>query len=106
MSAIVHRCECGHLEQYHAFKGGRANPAVCSYGWCGTHIVASGPSILIPMYNANGEVIDRVAAPGSRLAQNADGTADVFGRLCDCDECQALFSQLVGDDCPSVGAPW
>lgn len=79
MSAIVHRCtKCGHNQIEHTANGG------CSYYWCDRHEPDYSEPELIPTFDINGALVERVFRPGEKIHQ--------WGLMCACADCQALYA--------------
>jgi hypothetical protein len=90
MSMIVHRCECGHPDIFHA--DARDPQSSCSYGGCDAPRTGHeyGPSELIPSWSSDikgtSVLVEEITTPGTRVHQ--------YPKLCDCDDCLSLYKQL------------
>ncbi|WP_216210583.1 hypothetical protein [Amycolatopsis aidingensis] len=86
---IVHRCQCGHPDLWHALdeKGQRTGACL---GQCGCSKAAYGGPEVLPSWSAGMEPTRRettVHEPGYRLVSGV--------RTCECEQCQTRYREAV-----------
>lgn len=89
MAAIIHRCACGHPADFH-LRTLKGDTVPCRMHRCGCGDVEPQQPEVIPTWRS--DTPTGTAMPDPVLLQ--PGTVDLpngIGRLCDCEDCQALY---------------
>ncbi|MEV7092319.1 hypothetical protein AB0M80_05700 [Amycolatopsis sp. NPDC051045] len=89
MAAIVHRCACGHLDSFHT-KTAKGDTEPCRMAGCGCADVDPGAPEVIPTWRAANPTAQAMPDPVLIQPGTVDGPG--MGRLCDCEDCWALFN--------------
>ncbi|KDN23205.1 hypothetical protein [Amycolatopsis rifamycinica] len=92
MAAIVHRCTCTHLDHVHATHPTKDDTRPCTMSGCPCPDSAPAAPELIPTWAAASPFATALPDP----AVLEPGTADGFGRLCDCEDCWSLYDTTGG----------
>lgn len=91
MAYIGHRCACRHGDLSHpvSVSGKRS----CGCAACPRRCRREETPELLPTFDLKGNSIERVIEPGNKLG-TTDG--EMNAQTCDCDACQALYTELTG----------